>query len=207
MSFSVSGSLRSAYRVSDQMLQNGLPDGPFATIVADPPWDYRDGLGRGSQYTPRGAERHYELMTVGEIADLPVDEIALLDSHLYLWVTSHFVLEARTVMAAWDFKFKTMLTWVKPGRKLGLGHYFRNNTEHVLFGVRGRLRLARRDVPTAFSFPRRSHSEKPEEFFALVESCSPGPYLELFSRKIRPGWTTWGDEAGKLPNQGVLVRP
>jgi N6-adenosine-specific RNA methylase IME4 len=103
---------------------------------------------------------------------------------------------------AWGFKFKTVLTWVKPG--LGMGHYFRNNTEHVLFAVRGRLGLARHDVPTAFSFPRRGHSEKPEEFYNLVESCSPGPYLELFSRSLRPGWTMWGDEIGQRAGQATL---
>jgi len=182
-----------------------LPAGPFTTIVADPPWDYRDCLGRGADYPPRGPESNYELMALADIRALPVADVAAPDAHLYLWVTNGFVCQGHDVLDAWGFEYKTMLTWRKP--KLGMGHYFRNNTEHVLFGVRGTLPLLRHDVPTCFSFPRRRHSEKPEEFFALVESCSPGPYLELFSRKMREGWAAWGDEVGKLGSQKVLVKP
>ena len=113
------------------------------------------------------------------------------------------ILEGYQVVRAWGFTPKSFLTWHKTGR-LGLGRWFRNDTEHVIFAVRGKLKLKRKDARNIFAAPVRAHSEKPEEFIALVESCSPGPYLELFSRKLRPGWTTWGNEIGKLPTQLAL---
>lgn len=182
-----------------------LPAHGFRTIVADPPWDYRDGLGRGANYTKRGAEAHYALLTADGVVSLPVGRLAYVNAHLYLWTTNAFMVQAHGVAASWGFEVKTILTWVKKG--IGMGHHFRNNTEHVLFGTRGTLALRRRDVPTAFHAPRRAHSEKPLEFFALVESVSPGPYLELFGRHARPGWTVWGNEAGKLASQLMLVKP
>lgn len=179
-----------------------LPRGIFTTVVADPPWDYRDGLGRGAKYTKRGAETHYDLLPVSAIKALPVDDMAALDSHLYLWATNAFIVEGHDIAEAWGFEVKTILTWEKPG--IGMGHWFRNNSEHILFATRGRLGLARHDLPTVYHWPRRGHSEKPEEFFQMVESASPGDYLELFGRRLRPGWTVWGNEVGKRPNQLLL---
>lgn len=166
-----------------------LPKGEFTTIVADPPWNYRDNLGDG----PRGAAAHYPCLSVESLAQLPVSSCAAPAAHLYLWATNAFLVEAHGLMAAWGFKYRTLLTWVKP--TIGLGHYFRNTTEHVLFGVRGKLPLLRRDLRTDFAAPKRGHSVKPDEFFSLVEHASPGPYLELFARRPRPGWTVWGNES------------
>lgn len=179
----------------------GLPTACFTTVVADPPWDYRDPLQRG-RHSLRGAESHYPLMKLGLIMSLPVRELSRPNSHLYLWVPNAFMVEGHQVAAAWGFSIRTIITWWKRG--IGMGHFFRNNTEHVLFCVRGRLETLRHDCPTAYHWPKGAHSEKPEDFFRLVESMSPGPYLELFGRRGRPDWTVWGDEAGKFPTQLFL---
>lgn len=168
----------------------------YATIVADPPWQYRDTLvGLNNQ----GAESNYRVMDLTAIRDLPVASYMAENAHCYLWTTNPFLREAFDVLESWGFEYKTCLTWVKTG--LGLGRYFRGNTEHVLFGVRGRLMLARADQPNvfeseAFNGQRRRHSEKPESFYDMVESVSPGPYLELFARRTRLGWDTIGDGVG-----------
>lgn len=185
-----------------------LPAGPFSTIVADPPWAYTDrihaarvrgvkaaeyGMGADKIRGRRGAEGYYPVMTVDQIAALDVRSTAASDAHLYLWTTNAFIEQAHGVARQWGFEPRTILTWVKPG--IGMGHYFRNNTEHVVFATRGRLPVLRRNCPTSFMAPKtKKHSEKPEEFFAIVESMSAGPYLEMFARVLRPGWTVWGNE-------------
>lgn len=132
-------------------------------------------------------------MSTEEIAALPVVECAAPNAHLYLWTTNAFLDEAFRLARGWQFEPRTVLTWVKPG--IGMGHYYRNNTEHVVFAVRGSLRTLRRNQPTAFTAPKsKIHSRKPEEFFKIVESMSPGPYLEMFARVRRPGWEAWGNE-------------
>jgi N6-adenosine-specific RNA methylase IME4 len=139
-----------------------------------------------------------------------VSDIATDNAHLYLWTTNSFLRAAFEVMDAWGFQFKTNVTWVKltntaelvetpygiaPRLRPGMGRYFRGVTEHCLFGVRGRLPLLQGDMrTTAFFAPRGRHSTKPEAFYSLVESSSPGPYLELFARRRREGWTSWGNE-------------
>lgn len=173
--------------------------GAFATLVVDPPWSYNDRLqsgnsGFGAPKGVRGAANHYSVLDTPGIAALPVGEYAAPDAHIYLWVTNAFMEDGFALMRAWGFEFKTILTWVKP--QIGMGHYFRNNTEHVLFGVRGSLPTKRNDCPTAFTAPRRRHSEKPDAFFDLVESMSPGPYLSVFERRWRMGWSAVGDEVG-----------
>ena len=187
-------------------------DTPFTTIVADPPWQYRDkvnaaivrkvtaiGYGADKIRGRRGAEGYYPTMTIPEICALPVAEWAAPNAHLYLWTTNAFIVEAHAVARAWGFEPRTVLTWVKP--QIGMGHYFRNNTEHVVFAVRGSLKVLRRNCPTAFTAPRtKKHSEKPEAFFQIVESMSPGPYLEMFARTQREGWWAWGNE---VPAQEV----
>jgi N6-adenosine-specific RNA methylase IME4 len=158
----------------------------FHTILADPPWDI---LQQGS----RGAVRHYPLMTVEQIAALPVPNLTASDAHLWLWVTNATLFAGRAVMESWGFTYRSMLTWVKPG--LGLGSYYlRNNTEHLLFGTRGKAPILFRAQPTWLFAPRQEHSHKPEEQYAVIERCSPGPYLELFARRKRPGWHAWGNE-------------
>ena len=162
----------------------------FTTIVADPPWPYDNRGVRGA------AEKHYSLMTMKEILALRVSEVAADNAHLYLWTTNSFLCEgtAPSVAIKWGFVPKTIITWHKP--QMGTGFYFRGETEHVLFCVRGSLYLKRKDARNFFECPRGAHSAKPEQFYELVESCSPGPYLEMFARRARPGWTAFGNEIG-----------
>ncbi|MBA3584783.1 MAG: hypothetical protein H0W36_09720 [Gemmatimonadetes bacterium] len=163
-----------------------LPAGTFRTLVADPPWRYEHDWGDGL------AADQYATMPTEEIAAMPVTDLAAPDSHLYLCTPASKLPEGLSVLAAWGFEFQTVLTWVKPG--LGLGTWFRHSTEHVLFGRRGTLRTSP-NVRNWFDGPRRRHSAKPEEFYELVEKASPGPYLELFARREREGWTGWGAES------------
>jgi len=158
----------------------------YSTILADPPWEV---LQRGG----KGASQHYPLMSVDKIAELPVVNLARGDAHLWLWVTNATIFTGQAVMEAWGFEYRSMLTWVKPG--LGLGSYYlRNNTEHLLFGTRGKAPIQFRSQPSWLFAPRQDHSHKPEEQYAVIERCSPGPYLELFARRKRLGWHVWGNE-------------
>lgn len=158
----------------------------FHTILADPPWDVLQG-------SNRGAIRHYSLMTVEQIAALEVGKLASTDAHLWLWVTNVTLFVGQAVMQAWGFTYRSCLTWVKPG--LGLGNYYlRNNTEHLLLGTKGKAPILFRSQPTWLFAPKQEHSHKPEEQYAVIERCSPGPYLELFARRKRTGWQVWGNE-------------
>lgn len=161
-----------------------VPD-VFSVIVIDPPWRYDNVATRGA------AEDHYPTMSLEDLAalELPADE----NAHLYLWVTNGFIREGFDLMDAWGFTYKTCLTWCKP--QIGMGNWFRGTTEHVLFGVKGKLPTLRNDVPTHFIADRTKHSAKPESFYDLVESSSPGPWLEMFARRRRFGWHVWGNEA------------
>ncbi|HEY6309911.1 MAG TPA: MT-A70 family methyltransferase [Streptosporangiaceae bacterium] len=174
--------------VSDALKNEGRLDSPltFSTILADPPWDTLQRSGRG-------AHRHYPLMTVEAIAALPVGDLVSTDAHLWLWVTNATLFAGQAVIEAWGFTYRSCLTWVKPG--LGLGSsYLRNNTEHLLFGTRGKAPILYRCQPTWLFAPKQDHSHKPEEQYAVIERCSPGPYLELFARRKQPGWHVWGNE-------------
>lgn len=171
----------------------------FGTILADPPWRFSNRTGKMAPEHRRLSR--YSTMTFSEIQALPVREIAAPKSHLYLWVPNALIQEGLEVMKAWGFKYKTNLVWYKirkdggpDGR--GVGFYFRNVTELVLFGVRGSFRTlpaGRRQV-NLFTSKKREHSRKPDEQFDIIESCSPGPYLELFARNRRNGWHQWGNE-------------
>lgn len=163
----------------------------WRTIVVDPPWDYRDPLQR-TRGSFRSAESHYTTMRFGMIMAMKVGDWAETDAHLYLWTTNSFMVEAHQLALHWGFTPRTILTWVKPG--IGMGHFYRNNTEHVVFAVRGRLPLLRRDLPTAFKAKKGEHSEKPQAFYDMVETASPGPYLDVFARKQRLGWDVAGNE-------------
>lgn len=163
----------------------------YSTIVIDPPWDWGDE-GDCDQYGR--AKPTYSTMSIDEIAALPIPELANNNGHLYLWITNRSLPKGFALLERWGFRYVTMLTWVKPS--FGMGNYFRGSTEHVLFGVKGSLGLLRSDVGTHFAADRPGpHSGKPDAFYALVESCSPGPWLEMFSRKQRAGWVAWGAEA------------
>lgn len=199
-------------------MKSGSPfsdmSGPYATIVADPPWRYdsdtkgSDGARSGTIIRTvkkdgtlaRGVRDHsYSRMGVEEIKQLPVADIAAKPAHLYLWTTNAFIVEAHEIARAWGFQPKTVLTWTKvhqddPTRvSMKTGYYFRGATEHCVFAVRGSLGLSCSEgIPTGFLWPRLPHSVKPMAFFDVVEKASPGPYLELFARAPRLGWDAWG---------------
>lgn len=162
----------------------------FATIVIDPPWDWGD---EGDVNQMGRAKPDYATMSIDQIAGLPVADLADIDCHLYCWITNRSLPKGFALLDKWNFRFITVLTWVKPS--FGLGNYFRGQTEHVLFGVKGSQMLKRKDIGTVFHAPRgpNGHSSKPEEFYQIVETCSPGPYLEMFSRVKRSGWNAWGE--------------
>ena len=160
----------------------------YRTLVVDPPWSYSL---RQDDATHRGRCK-YPMMGVDQLGALGVSGWAEPDAHLYIWTTNAFLVEAHTLAQAWGFVQKTLVTWCKTS--IGLGNYYRNSTEHALFCVRGKLPVIRHDVPTHFTAPRGRHSAKPEAFYDMVESMSPGPYLDVFARRQRMGWDTWGNE-------------
>ena len=177
-----------------------LPHGPFGTILADPPWRF---VNRTGKVAPEHARlSRYDTLTVDEIAALPVAGVAGERSHLYLWVPNALLREGLDVMAAWGFAYKSNIVWHKVRRDggsdgRGVGFYFRNVTELVLFGVRGSLRTHApgRTQTNLLATRKREHSRKPDELYPIIEGCSPGPYLELFARYPQPGWQVWGAEA------------
>jgi N6-adenosine-specific RNA methylase IME4 len=173
----------------------------FRTVLADPPWRFVNRTGKMAPEHKR--LNRYGTMTTEEICQLPVTEVLDRTAHLYLWTPNALLPDALKVMAAWGFEYKTNIVWHKvrkdggsDGR--GVGFYFRNVTELVLFGVRGpgarTLAPGRRQVNFMAS-RKREHSRKPDEQYALIESCSPGPYLEMFARGTRRNWTYWGNQA------------
>jgi N6-adenosine-specific RNA methylase IME4 len=183
--------------VADDLLRSVT--GPYRTIVADPPWQFMNRTGKVAPEHRRLSR--YGTLTLEQIEALPVANITAPQSHLYLWVPNALILEGLEVMRRWGFTYKTNLVWHKvrkdggpDGR--GVGFYFRNVTELVLFGVRGSLRTARagRTQVNLIATRKREHSRKPDEFYPIVEACSYGPYLELFARHSRPGWSAWGNE-------------
>jgi N6-adenosine-specific RNA methylase IME4 len=157
----------------------------YATLLADPPWDIQ-------QHRAKGAGTHYPVLSVAHLTALPVARTAAPDAHLWLWVTNASLWAGKQVMEAWGFSYRSILTWVKP--RLGLGNYLRNQTEHLLFGIRGQAPIRFRSQGSWLYAPVQEHSHKPEEQYAIIERCSPGPYLELFARRRRPGWHAWGNE-------------
>lgn len=186
------------------------PTGPYRTILADPPWRFRN---RGGIPSPEyGRVFRYSTMPTEEIGALSVGALADEDAHLYLWVPTAMLPDGLTVLAAWGFEYKTTMLWVKVGRDRmpsikGMGWYFRNAAEPMLFGVRGKMRTlapARRQA-NVFLGVTRGHSRKPPEAHELIERCSPGPYLELFARAARRGWDTWGNEVGRFAEQDRLT--
>ena len=176
-------------------------DKRFRTILADPPWQFQNRTGKMAPEHKR--LNRYSTLELDEILGLPVRALADDTAHLYLWVPNALLLEGLKVMEAWGFKYKTNIVWHKirkdggpDGR--GVGFYFRNVTEMVLFGVRGKnartLAPGRRQV-NFVATQKREHSRKPDEMYNLIEECSAGPYLELFARGARPNWSVWGHEA------------
>ncbi|HVV93487.1 MAG TPA: MT-A70 family methyltransferase [Hyphomicrobiales bacterium] len=180
----------------------------FATVLADPPWQFQNRTGKVAPEHRRLSR--YGTLTLDAIAALPVAAVAAEPAHLYLWVPNALLPEGLAVMAAWGFRYKANLVWHKVRRDggsdgRGVGFYFRNVTELLLFGVRGsnaRTRDAGRRQVNLFASRKREHSRKPDEQYPIIEACSPGPYLELFGRGVRAGWAVWGNEAaeGYRPN-------
>lgn len=171
------------------------------TILADPPWKFANRTGKIAPEHRRLSR--YSTMELQEIMALPVSDVAATTAHLYLWCPNALLAEGLTVLTAWGFTYKSNIVWHKirkdggpDGR--GVGFYFRNVTELILFGVRGKnartLQPARSQVNFLAS-RKREHSRKPDEQYDLIEACSPGPFLELFGRGTRKGWLTWGDQA------------
>jgi len=188
----------------------------YKTILADPPWQYnspRAVVGNGGRGGQNGkaasiiqtdVKDHYSTMTLDDIKGLPVTELADTNAHLYLWTTNSFIVQAHDVALAWGFQPKTIITWVKIKKNkepsMKTGYWYRSATEHVIFCVRGKMRLQGPASPTAILAPRLPHSIKPDELYDLVETQSPGPYLELFARRSRPGWDHWGNEMSPTVN-------
>lgn len=173
----------------------------FSTVLADPPWQFANRTGKMAPEHKR--LNRYGTMTLDEIIALPVSKCLADTAHCYLWVPNALLPEGLRVLEAWGFQYKTNLIWHKvrkdggpDGR--GVGFYFRNTTEIILFGVKGkkaRTLPAGRSQVNILRTMKREHSRKPDEMYELVESCSPGPYLEMFARGTRPGWTAWGNQA------------
>lgn len=173
----------------------------YRTIYADPPWQFQNRTGKVAPEHKR--LNRYETMDLDAIKALPVGEIAEAKSHLYLWVPNALLPEGLQVLSAWGFEYKTNIIWEKvrkdgqpDGR--GVGFYFRNVTEILLFGIRGdknrTLDPARSQVNLIRTI-KREHSRKPDEIIPIIEACSPGPYIELFARGDRQGWDVWGNQA------------
>ena len=178
--------------------------GRFGTVLADPPWRFLNSTGKVAPEHKRLAR--YSTMTLQEIKELPVALFARDTAHLYLWVPNALLPDGLAVMAAWGFHYKANIVWHKirkdggpDGR--GVGFYFRNTTELILFGTRGKnartLAPGRRQV-NILKTQKREHSRKPDEVFPIIEACSPGPFLELFAREKRKDWTVWGHQAPEV---------
>lgn len=183
----------------------------FRTIYADPPWRFQNRTGKMAPEHKRLSR--YGTMTLQEIYELPIATIAAEQSHLYLWVPNALLAEGLETMRRWGYTYKSNIVWYKirkdggpDGR--GVGFYFRNVTELVLFGIRGknnRTLDAGRTQVNLLGTRKREHSRKPDEMIDIIERCSPGPRLEIFARHYRHGWHQWGDQVGAPPLR--LIRP
>jgi N6-adenosine-specific RNA methylase IME4 len=159
----------------------------FGCIYADPPWLY------DNQSTRAATSNHYGGMTVAELCELPIRELAEDDAHLHLWTTNAFIFECPKIFDAWGFEFRSSFIWVKP--QMGIGNYWRNSHEFLLTAIRGDAkRFNDRSLKSWMECDRGRHSAKPERVRELVELASHGPYLELFGRSPAEGWTVWGNE-------------
>jgi N6-adenosine-specific RNA methylase IME4 len=171
----------------------------YATILIDPPWRFTNRTGKVAP--EHGRLHRYATLDFKQIEALPISSLALPQSHLYMWCPNALLLEGLNIMKAWGFTYKTNIVWYKvrkdggpDGR--GVGFYFRNVTELLLFGIKGQLRTLKpgRTQVNIMLTRKREHSRKPDEVYKVIESCSPGPYMELFARQTVPNWDNWGDE-------------
>jgi N6-adenosine-specific RNA methylase IME4 len=182
-------------------MKRRLGSNRYHTILADPPWQFQNRTGKMAPEHRR--LNRYGTMDLEAIKALPVADFADEPAHLYLWVPNALLPEGLEVMRAWGFDYKSNLIWYKTRKDggpdgRGVGFYFRNVTEIILFGVRGKkartLQPGRTQV-NVIAKQKREHSRKPDEAYELIEACSPGPFLEMFARGSRPGWSTWGNQA------------
>ena len=164
----------------------------FSTILIDPPWDWGD---EGDVNQMGRAKPDYATMSIEDLAKLPVSLVSDVDCHLYCWVTNRSMPKVFGLLEDWGFRYVTLLTW--PKTHFGMGNYFRGQTEHIAFGVKGSQMLTVKDASTLLPSWKRgeSHSSKPVEIYEFLERCSPGPYLEMFSRSQRDGWFAWGEDS------------
>ncbi len=158
----------------------------FGTVYADPPWQY------GNQGTRAATGNHYSTMSVDEICEMPVESLVADDAHLHLWTTNAFLFDARRVMEAWGFEYKSCFVWVKP--QMGIGNYWRVSHEFMLLGIRGNCPFRDRSQMSWREIERTKHSAKPASIRGIIEKVSPGPYLELFGREQVDGWTVFGNQ-------------
>lgn len=189
----------------------------FGAILADPPWRFKVWSGsevvqaRESKSTYKPASVHYRTMTVEELSALPIGDLAAADCALFMWVSWPVLLEAITLIELWGFKYKTCaFDWMKAHTQqidifrddadalMGMGYWTRANSEPCLLATRGKPKRLNADVRQGIIAPRREHSRKPEGVHDRIERLVAGPYLELFARETRPGWTAWGNEVGKF---------
>lgn len=172
----------------------------FKTILADPPWEI-------AQKGKLGASRHYNLMSLEAIKNIPVTDLSEDNAHLWLWTYPAALEQSFEVVRAWGFEPKSIFTWVKP--RLGLGNYLRNCTEQMIFATRGKAPIKFKGQMNWGMFPVQDHSHKPEEVYSIIERCSDGDYLELFARRPVPSdknWSIWGNEIKSdiiIPNYPV----
>lgn len=167
-----------------------LPNQKYKSILIDPPWDWGD---EGDINQLGRAKPTYQTMSFEQILNLPISELSEDNAHIYLWITNRSLPKGFALLEKWGFRYVTTITWGKPS--FGMGNYFRGQTEHLLFGVKGSLPLLRKDVGTLLLAGRgEKHSSKPDESYRLIESCSPGAWLEMFARSKRNGWASWGGE-------------
>ena len=186
--------------VAESLMQE-IGSRKFSTVLADPPWRFHNKTGKMAPEHKRLSR--YPTLSFAEIGDLPVGSVVHDVAHLYLWVPNALLPQGLEVMKQWGFEYKTNLVWYKvrkdggPDRR-GVGFYFRNVTEMILFGVRGKhartLQKGRSQENIVLS-QKREHNRKPDAQYDIIEACSPGPYLELFARGTREGWHTWGNQS------------
>jgi N6-adenosine-specific RNA methylase IME4 len=182
-----------------------IPPGGFRCILADPPWNYeskkptermRPCVAAGKN--PASVNHYYETMKLNEIKAMPVESFSSMDSVLFLWATTPLLPEAFDVMQAWGWKYKTTITWHKTNNDC-MGYWFRVCTEHLIVGVRGDVKPFRSMRRTLLETPRRKHSQKPNESYAMIEEVCEGPRIELFARQKREGWEAWGNQVDSEP--------
>ena len=167
----------------ERVVESGIK---FTTVYADPAWSY------GNQGTRAATNNHYATMSVDEICALPVADVVGDNAHLYLWTTNAFLRDSFTVIESWGFEYKSVLIWCKP--QMGIGNYFRVSHEYLMFAMRGNLPFGTRSQMSWTVEDRQRHSQKPQAFRQIIETASPGPYLEMFARQTVPGWVVWGNE-------------